>query len=307
MNYAIEAEDLVKTFCDVKALDHVTLHVQEGEIFGFLGPNGAGKSTFVKIMLNLIFPSAGTASIFGINVNNISSRKNLGFLPENIFAHQFLSVEEFIRFHAELSGIKGTGIKEEINRCIDALGIGDIRKKRIGALSKGMLQKVGIAQAILGRPRLVFLDEPTSGLDPIAIKELRNLLIEMKGSGTTIFLNSHLLSEVERTCDRVTILNKGKIIKTGTQSDISEKGKHLEIAVDSFTDAMVMEINKLSMKPVEIYGNIMKAYPERESDSVAVHRIIVDKGGKLLSLSWKGESLEELFYRLVKHENTCNS
>ncbi len=307
MRYAIEAVDIVKTFGDVKALNQVSLEVQEGEIFGFLGPNGAGKSTFVKILLNLVPASAGTAEIFGRKIENISARRNLGFLPENIVAYPFLTVEDFIRFHAELSGIPKNMIKQEISRCIDTLGMGEKRNKRIGTLSKGMLQKVGIMQAIIGKPKMLFLDEPTSGLDPIAIKELRSLMLDMKNNGTTIFLNSHLLSEIERTCDRIAILNKGKIIKTGSQYDLSVKGKHLEVIVEGFTDSMALEINKICSRPVERSGTCLMIYPEREFDSITVHRIIIEQGGKLLSLSWNTESLEELFYRIIKDENICNS
>jgi len=307
MQYAIDAEDIVKTYGKLTALDHVSIRVEEGEIFGFLGPNGAGKSTFVKILLNLISPSGGTARILGEVVRNVSSRRSVGFLPENIQAYQFLTVEEFMRFHAELSGLPKEGVKKEIDESLNTLGLAVERRRRIETLSRGMIQRVGIAQAILGRPELLILDEPTSGLDPIGIKELRNLLLEMKHRGTTIFLNSHLLSEVERTCDRIAILNRGKIIKSGTRSDLSDKEKHLEVTVEGFTDIMAREINAISKRPIENNGNLLRIYPEEEKDSVIVHRIIVENGGKLLSFSWKGESLEELFYRLVKDENLGNS
>jgi ABC-2 type transport system ATP-binding protein len=307
MYCAIDATDIVMNFGDVKALDRVSLRVNEGEIFGFLGPNGAGKSTFVKIILDLITPSQGVARIFGKPSKSFYSRKNVGFLPENIVPYKFLTVEEFIKFHAELSEIPGDRINKEINNCIDALGLGEKRKKKLGTLSKGLMQKVGIAQAVLGRPKLLFLDEPTSGLDPIAIRELRRLLLEMKNRGTTIFLNSHFLSEVERTCDRIAILNKGKVIKTGSQSDLSTQKKYLEVVADGFTDAMAFEINKFCSRPGERNGNVLRFFPENVNDSVSIHRIIIDHKGKLVSISWKGESLEEVFYRLIKDENIYNS
>ena len=208
MRFAIKAESLVKKYGDIIALDNVSLEVQQGEIFGFLGPNGAGKSSFVKILLNLISPSSGNARIFDVPVESFLSRKHVGFLPENILVYKFLTVKEFMLFHADLAGLPAGRNKEESSRCIDLLSMGDSRNKRLGTLSKGMLQRVAIAQAILGHPKLVFLDEPTNGLDPIGIRDLRKLLSEMKNRGTTIFLNSHLLSEIERTCDRIAILNK---------------------------------------------------------------------------------------------------
>ena len=183
------------------------------------------------------------------------------------------------------------------------MALESVRAQKIGTLSKGMLQRAGIAQAILGSPELLILDEPTSGLDPIGFTELRRLLLDMKAQGATIFLNSHLLSEVERTCDRVAIINKGKIIKSGSRDDLSDRGKHLEVTAEGFTDSMAAGINSLSHKNIEIDGKDLRIYLNDEKDSVNVHRIIVEGGGWVQSLSWKSESLEELFYRLVKNED----
>jgi len=307
MQLAIHSEKLVKNYGNVRALDQVSLSVYKGEIFGFLGPNGAGKSTFVKILLNLTAPSGGKATIFGESSRQILSRKSVGFLPENIRTYQFLAVDEFLRFHGELSELSRKSIKGEVDRCLAIVGLTKDRKKRIGTLSKGMLQRAGIAQAILGNPELLILDEPTSGLDPIGFTELRNMLLDMKLQGTTIFLNSHLLSEVERTCDRVAILHKGRILKSGNRADLSDKEKHLEIIVEGLNDTMVRAINLVSKKPLEVAENKVRVYPENEEDTFAIHRILAEHGGKLLGLSWKAESLEELFYRLVKHENLDNN
>lgn len=307
MQFAIEAYNLVKHYGTLKALDQVSLSVRRGEIFGFLGPNGAGKSTFVKIMLNLINPSAGSTKIFGESSKNVLSRKNVGFLPENIKTYGFLKIDEFIAFHAQLSEMPKQNIKSEIERCIAKVGLKGERKRKLGTLSKGMMQRVGIAQAIIGQPELLILDEPTSGLDPIGFTELRNMLLEMNHMGTTIFLNSHLLSEVERTCDRIAILHKGKIIKIGDKKDISDKEKHLEIVVEGLTDNMVKCITALTKRQVELSDNTLKVFPSNENDPLTIHKIITDQGGKLLSFLWKAESLEELFYRLVKHEDDDDS
>jgi ABC-2 type transport system ATP-binding protein len=303
MQFAIEAHNLVKKYGAIAALDDINLSVNRGEIFGFLGPNGAGKSTFVKIILNLVHTTSGSARIFGEPVTNAQARKTIGFLPENIRLYPFLSINEFLHFHAELIGISKQKAQEEVTACLHAVAMESTREKKIGALSKGMLQRTGIAQAILGNPELLILDEPTSGLDPIGFTELRQLLLEMKSRGTTIFLNSHLLSEVERTCDRVAILNKGKIIKVGSRDDLSDRGKHLEITAEGFVGGMETAINALSQKNLEIDGKNLRIFLNNESDSVNVHRIIVEAGGRVQSLAWKSESLEELFYRLVKHEN----
>jgi ABC-2 type transport system ATP-binding protein len=303
MQFAIEAQSLVKKYGGFAALDDINLVVNRGEIFGFLGPNGAGKSTFVKIILGLVHATSGSARIFGEQINRHQAEKTVGFLPENIRIYPYLSIEEFLRFHAELIGIASKKINADINSCLRDVNLESVRTQKIGTLSKGMLQRTGIAQAILGNPELLILDEPTSGLDPIGFTELRRLLLELKTRGTTIFLNSHLLSEVERTCDRVAILNKGKIIKSGCRDDLSDRGKHLEVVAEGFNEDMEKAINILSHKKIESDGKYLRIYLSNEKDSVTVHRIIVEAGGWVQSLAWKSESLEELFYRLVKNED----
>ena len=191
MQFAIEAQSLVKKYGSFAALDDINLVVNRGEIFGFLGPNGAGKSTFVKIILNLVHATSGSARIFGEQIERPQARKTVGFLPENIRVYPYLSIEEFLHFHGELIGISSKKIKEDTDSCLRDVALESVRTQKIGTLSKGMLQRTGIAQAILGNPELLILDEPTSGLDPIGFTELRRLLLEMKARGTTIFLNSH--------------------------------------------------------------------------------------------------------------------
>ena len=303
MQFAIEAQNLTKQYGPITALKDMTLTVNRGEIFGFLGPNGAGKSTFVKVILNLVRATAGSARIFGEPVTKPQARQTVGFLPENMRTYPFLSIEEFLQFHGELIGIAAGRLKNDISACLESVALESVRNQKIGTLSKGMLQRAGIAQAILGNPELLILDEPTSGLDPIGFTELRRLLLDMKARGTTIFLNSHLLSEVERTCDRVAILHKGKIIKSGMRGDLSDRGKHLEVTAEGFTDAMAAAINGISQKNLEADGKNLRIFLCDEKDSVAVHRIIVEGGARVQSLSWKSESLEEIFYRLVKNED----
>lgn len=303
MQHALEVQNLTKRYGSTTALSDMTIAVNRGEIFGFLGPNGAGKSTFVKIILNLVRATSGSARIFGEPVTKVQARRTVGFLPENMRTYPFLSIEEFLQFHGELIGLASGRLKSAITGCLQAMALESVRRQKIGTLSKGMLQRAGIAQAILGDPELLILDEPTSGLDPIGFAELRELLLAMKTRGTTIFLNSHLLSEVERTCDRVAILHKGKIIKSGLRGDLSDRGKHLEVMADGFTESMAEAIRALSRKDLEADGRSLRIYPSDEKDSVAVHRIIVEAGGRVQSLSWKSESLEEIFYRLIKDED----
>ena len=303
MNFAIDAHNLTKQYGNIKALDQVNLRVEQGEIFGFLGPNGAGKTTFIKILLNLCFADSGIARIFNTDSRKVSARQNIGFLPETPYFYESLTVEEFLNFQSQLIGIADRNILSEVNTSLQRLNIVNERKKKIATLSKGMRQKVSIAQALLNSPALLLLDEPTSGLDPIGIKEVRDILLEMQQRGTTIFINSHLLSEVERTCSRVAIINRGRIIKSGNKDDLSNKEKYLEIVGEGFTDTLIAQLSAAFNKGIDLNGNRMRISLDNENDALAVHQMIVQHGGKILSFTWVKESLEDIFFRLVKSED----
>jgi ABC-2 type transport system ATP-binding protein len=303
MNWAIEADNLIKQYGNTKALDQVSLRVQQGDIFGFLGPNGAGKTTFIKILLNLSFADSGIAKIFNTDSKKVAARQKVGFLPETPYFYESLTVEEFLNFQAQLIGIADRNILSEVNTSLQRLNIVNERKKKIGTLSKGMRQKVSIAQALLNSPALLLLDEPTSGLDPIGIKEVRDILLEMQQRGTTIFINSHLLSEVERTCSRVAIINRGRIIKSGNKDDLSNKEKYLEIIGEGFTDTLVAQLAAAFKKGIDLNGNRMRISLDDENAALAVHQMIVQHGGKIVSFTWVKESLEDIFFRLVKSED----
>ena len=303
MNWAIEADNLIKQYGNTKALDQVSLRVQQGDIFGFLGPNGAGKTTFIKILLNLSFADSGIAKIFNTDSKKVAARQKIGFLPETPYFYESLTVGEFLNFQAQLIGIADRNILSEVNTSLQKLNIVNERNKKIGTLSKGMRQKVSIAQALLNSPALLLLDEPTSGLDPIGIKEVRDILLEMQQRGTTIFINSHLLSEVERTCSRVAIINKGRIIKSGNKDDLSNKEKYLEIIGEGFTDTLVAHLAAAFKKGIDLNGNRMRISLDDENAALAIHQMIVQHGGKIVSFTWVKESLEDIFFRLVKSED----
>lgn len=302
MNWAIETDKVSKQYGNIKALDQVSLQVARGEIFGFLGPNGAGKTTFLKILLNLSFADAGSAKLFGIDSRKVAARNKVGFLPEISCFYEMLTVEEFLIFQAQLLGLPQKTIKSEVNASLTKLDIVHERDKKLGALSKGTRQRVSIAQAVLNSPDLLLFDEPTSGLDPIGIKEMRDLLLELKDRGATVFINSHFLSEVERTCDRVAIINKGRIIQIGNKDNLSNKEKYLEIVGEGFTDSLIAQINATSKKPLEIKGNKIKLFLDSEHDALALHHMIINAGGSLLSFTWVKESLEDIFYRVIKNK-----
>jgi len=303
MHWAIEAVNLVKQYGNVKALDQVSLRVQQGEIFGFLGPNGAGKTTFIKILLNLSFADKGIAKIFSTDSKKVAARHKIGFLPETPYFYESLTVEEFLIFQAQLIGVPNRDILTEVHTSLERLRIINERKKKLGTLSKGMRQKVSIAQALLNSPTLLLLDEPTSGLDPIGIKEVRDIVLEMQQSGATIFINSHLLSEVERTCSRVAIINRGRIVKSGSKNDLSNKEKYLEIVGEGFTDTLAAQLNATFKKGIDLNGNKMRVSLDNENDALTVHQMIAQHGSRIASFTWVTESLEDIFFRLVKSED----
>jgi ABC-2 type transport system ATP-binding protein len=210
-----------------KALDGVDLEIRRGEIFGLLGPNGAGKTTFVKCLLGLLRPTDGNIALFGDNPQRASARQNVGFAPEIPHFPDFLSGREVMAFHGRLLKLPREKIKEQTKQLLSEAELSDA-PKRIRAFSKGMVRRLALAQALLGDPEFLVFDEPTADLDPLGRRDVRNKLIQLKEAGTTVLLNSHLLSEVERVCDRVAILHRGKVLAIGTIDELVPEGKDLE-------------------------------------------------------------------------------
>ncbi len=223
---AIEINNLTKIFQPKKqskviALDELSLSIESGIIYGLLGPNGAGKTTLIKILLGIAFPTVGDAKLLGENIGNYKIREKVGYLPENHKFPSFLTGEGVMKYFARLSGNMNKNINSEIDKLLSLVKMDKWKKTKVKKYSKGMMQRLGLAQSLINDPEIIFLDEPTDGVDPIGRKEIRDLLIELKNKGKTIFINSHLLSEVELVSDRIAILNKGKLIKEGTVEEIT--------------------------------------------------------------------------------------
>jgi len=283
----------------VRALDTLSLTVEQGEIFGFLGANGAGKTTTLKLLMRLTFPTEGTARILGLDINNVSMHQRIGYLPENPYFYDYLTAREFLEYCAELFGFSSVTRRE---RATDLLRSVHLEEKawntQLRKFSKGMLQRVGLAQALINDPEVVFLDEPMSGLDPIGRREVRDLIASLRQTGKTVFMCSHILSDIEVLCDRVAILKKGKLAHIGRLNELrGQEGKaNLEIIV---TGTDVKSLSKqLSVENdfviTETADGVRIEVPE-ETDVDLVIAALRRANGKLVSVQAVKQSLEELF------------
>jgi len=276
----------------IRALDSFTLSVQEGDIFALLGPNGAGKSTAMYCFLGLVRPDAGNISIFGKTPEPGQDLfRNIAYLPEEPHYHQYLTVHEAVRYYARLQGIDG-GLT--VTRAIDRVGLGEFRDLRVSKCSKGMKQKVGIAQCLISNPKLVFLDEPTRGLDPLAVKEFRDVLVELNKNGATIVLNSHVLSEIEMICNRAAIMNKGRVVAQDEMARLrgtSLETYHVECAP---FDPLPEYLKVIVRTPTSVNGEI----PAEKLDDFM--RQMAIPGRKLIECTLKRSSLEDSFFSILK-------
>ena len=235
----IRTRALSKTYQDfwgrdrVAALTALDLQVQAGEVFGLLGPNGSGKTTTIKCLLGLLKPTDGEAFVFGRDPGDHAAKARLGYLPEETYLHQFLTAEETLRFYGKLFGLSGAELEGRIDELIKRVGLDHARKRRLGEYSKGMARRLGLAQALINQPELVIFDEPTSGLDPIGTAEVKDLIIALKKSGTTVLLCSHLLADVEDVCDRVVILHQGQVKQMGAVDDLLTATNEVHLRIDA--------------------------------------------------------------------------
>lgn len=277
---ALSATDLGKSFGKTEALVDVDLTLDAGELVGLLGPNGAGKSTFVKIASGLTRPSHGTASVFGHHPGSRQANSSLGYLAELFRFPHWLSADELLGLHQRLANSDGGS--NERGRLLDSVGLSEASSTRVGDMSKGMQQRLGIAQALVASPRLLILDEPTSALDPVGRRLIRELLLTLKTQGVAILLNSHLLGEVERVCDRFVIISKGRIVAQGTSGDLLQ-GRGVEIET----------------------GGGMRAYPDAtREDAPRLVAELVASGESVYSVTATGSTLEDAYLRAVGGETS---
>src|SRR5512134_597587 len=241
---AIKTDELRKVFGDYAAVKGLTLQVQQGEVFGFLGPNGAGKTTSMKMLLGLIAPTSGEASLLGKPIGDREAMRRVGFLPEHFRFQEWLTADEFLLLHGQLLGMTKDDLQQRREELLERVGLTPFRNKHLRTFSKGMLQRVGLAQALLNRPALVFLDEPTSGLDPVGRRLVRDVIHELRQQGTCVFLNSHLLSEIEVTCDRVAFIRHGEVVRILDLASLDRNRSAVTIRAAGLTPEMVAAMSR---------------------------------------------------------------
>ncbi len=308
----IETTNLTKIYMSfgrkkVQALTELNLSVSDGTIFGLLGPNGAGKTTLVKILLSITFPTSGSARILREELSNYTVKRRIGYLPENHKYPPYLKGGEVLNFFGKLSGMDGVNLEKRIDELLELVNLTKWKKTKVKSYSKGMMQRLGLAQALLNDPDLIFLDEPTDGVDPIGRKEIRDILLELKSRSKTIFLNSHLLSEVEMITDRVGILNKGVMLREGTVKELTEKGEEYKITVEGGSIDEIAGEFKDKMTIAKLNDNSYSVIVANPDDLNNLLDSLRNKGIVLREMVKQKQSLEDMFINLIKESEKENA
>lgn len=304
MSYAIQTENLGKRYRQFDAVRNLDLTVPQGTVFGFLGPNGAGKTTTIMMLLGNVNPTSGHGTLLGMPLGHVATRRRVGFLPEKFQFHDFLTATEFLNLHGKLAGMSGSERVRRVPEVLERVGLADRAKSKIREFSKGMQQRVGLAQAILHDPELVILDEPTSALDPIGRRQVRDIVLELRKEGKTVLLNSHLLSEIEMTCDRVAIIKRGQVATQGTIEELLAYTSTVEVEVRGMNDAAFQAVQQIAarLKFEQMPLTRFTAYVRNQEDIPALARVLVQNGVDLIALTPKRETLEELFIRIIEEK-----
>jgi ABC-2 type transport system ATP-binding protein len=302
----IKIEHLTKVFVSnwrrrkIRAVDDLNLEIGPGEIYGFLGPNGAGKTTVLKLILGLLFPTSGRSMILGQDSRRLEFRGAVGFLPENPYFYDYLTGWEFLDFYGRLFGLPAGLRRERIARLLPLVDLERAADLRLGKYSKGMLQRIGMAQALINDPRLLILDEPQSGLDPAGRRQIRDLIVKLRAEGKTVFFSSHILTDAEMICDRVGIIHRGRLVASGRLDQLLEaQVRAVELQADGLSQAGRDEIRRLAAAFLESGQRIQFILPGGEGQVPEVLRLIAESGGRLISLVPHRETLEDVFLREV--------
>lgn len=290
---AIETRSLRKEFGDKVAVADLTLTVRRGEVFGFLGPNGAGKTTSVKMLLGLVAPTDGQAQVLGAALGNVPVRAKIGFLPEHFRFQDWLSGREFLDLHGRLYGMEPAGLQTRTEQLLARMDLQDAAGRKLREYSKGMLQRIGLAAALLNEPELVFMDEPTSGLDPLGRLIVRDVINDLRAQGTCVFLNSHLLSEVEVTCDRVAFVKNGRIVREMSLHETTNIVE-VELVVKQASPQLLSDLMQFGNKIQQLNGSIHLTTTS-ESNIPELNRWLVTQGVDVYKIGATKPSLEKMF------------
>jgi ABC-2 type transport system ATP-binding protein len=305
MDDAIVAEGLSKKYDNSLAVDGISFKVKNGEICGFIGPNGAGKTTTIKILAGLLNPTSGSASISGFDVvaERLKAQLSLGYMPEICRFPGYLSAEELLNYYGRLFGIPGEERKARIDDLLVLVGLDERRKDRIIKYSKGMVQRLGIAQALINNPKVVIMDEPTRGLDPAIIVEFRDIVRALRKDGVTVLLSSHILSEIQQICTHLMIINKGKLVASGTVNKLANiSGSVIDIELKSVSNKVENALANLKfVKELKREGNFIQIFLNTNKDVRGViSKTVYEKGGIPLSISTQKPALEEIYLKLTR-------
>ena len=305
---AIEIQGLTKTYKvgfwrkrEKCALRTLNLSVEEGEIFGFLGPNGAGKTTTLKMLMGLVFPTGGSARILGMDMNDPQVKAQIGFLPEQPYFYDYLTARELLEYYGRLSGVRGKDLSERVERVLERVGLPDVGGLQLRKFSKGMLQRVGIAQAILHEPKVIFFDEPMSGLDPMGRREVRDLMEQLKAEGKTVFFSTHILSDAEALCDRVAVIHLGELRAVGSVAELTSgvQGKIEMVWEGTVIPASVKALGA----ECHVSGDTVRAVLSEESQDLALDALRRERL-HVISLVPVRTTLEQYFVEKLKRSET---
>ena len=296
--FAVQTQNLRKVFGGKVAVRDLTLTVRRGEIFGFLGPNGAGKSTSIKMLLGLAKPTSGEAFVLGVPSGDVEVRRKIGFLPENFRFYEWLTPAELLHLHGRLCGVSAGKLAERVPALIDLVGLTPHIDKRLQNFSKGMLQRIGLAQALIHDPDIIFLDEPTSGLDPLGRRMVRDIIRAQRDRGATVFLNSHLLSEIEITCDHVVFIREGEVVTSRDMRAQQEEAVRVEVRARKLTQQCIAGLSQWSDSVQVDEERLTMTTPSRET-LPEILRYLVGAGADVYQFTPQRMSLEELFMNVM--------
>ena len=304
MQPAISVHNLAKCYRnpqhpDRAALRSLTLDVPPGEIYGFLGPNGAGKTTTIKLLLGLIRPTDGGGTVLGHPLGSVEAKRRVGFLPESPYFYEYLRGDELLHYYGSLFGLADRVRRERVDTLLVLVGLSDQRRLNVGKYSRGMLQRLGLAQALINDPDLVILDEPAGGLDPIGRREMRDILLALRERGKTVFLSSHILAEVETVCDRVAILNRGDLVVVGRIGDLLAGTREMELTIHGANGSLSRHIETIPGATIHHGTDATVVVVPEQRFVYPIIDLVRETGGQIVSLGAKRERLEDVFVKLV--------